>query len=152
MSVGRRSDGSPVSDGSLPVFAVSTLAEAEALLGAARASGVIVGPGWDALRRRRHGETVDVGVAAGLQERQTLDNLTAFSLQLAEAHEVLVAEGACECDPEWWPTFSTTLDDEEDDEAGGEDECVCGHVRDEHEDGFFSACSVCPCIDYEASS
>lgn len=29
--------------------------------------------------------------------------------------------------------------------------CVCGHVYDEHEDGFFMVCTIddCDCEDYE---
>jgi len=28
------------------------------------------------------------------------------------------------------------------------EECHCGHVRDEHKDGFFNSCLVCDCPDY----
>jgi hypothetical protein len=30
-----------------------------------------------------------------------------------------------------------------------DDECVCGHVEDEHEDDWFQSCSLCDCPLYE---
>lgn len=31
------------------------------------------------------------------------------------------------------------------------DECVCGHIKDEHESGFFSKCTIkdCECLDFK---
>lgn len=30
-------------------------------------------------------------------------------------------------------------------------QCICGHVEEEHEHGFFKPCTLCDCDDFEGN-
>lgn len=111
--VGRRDEGNAVPKGFLPVFAVGSEAESVALTELARERGVMSYTMHEGY----------VGVANMLAEEQTLDRLRAFGWELKDLHdEVLVPNGACDCDPDWWDRWVAALPDDEDDENNEEDD------------------------------